>query len=220
MLKLILAIILFATPSFASELPEAPKPTKAKYESYEEARQAAAKDPNKRLFCMFTAGWCEPCQQMKSDVIFDKAIWEAINKYAVVYFVDVDKEPRIAKIYHESGIWEGNLPTCFLYSKDTKLIIGTLEGYTSKQKFSDWWNSAAQRDQSTPNTPPSNLPSSPSDSVKPLAEWILSKCNQQEINSLIFYLNKGTVKNMVKVEPVNANSVRRDDPVLSVRDGM
>lgn len=215
----LLLSLLFVTPTLAGELAELPKPTTNKYESYEEARQAAANDPQKRLFCMFSASWCEPCQQMKSDVIFDKAIWEAINKYAVVYIVDVDVESRLAKIYHDSGVWEGNLPTCFLYSNDTRKIIGVLEGYTSKQKFVDWWNAAAKRDQK-PATPPNSLPSSPSESVKPLAQWILDKCNQQEVNSLIYYLNKGTVKNMTKVEPVNANTPRRVDKVSGLRDGM
>jgi thioredoxin-related protein len=222
-MRYILALLLlftFITPPLASETLELPKPTIKKFESYEEARQAAANDPNKRLFCMFSATWCDPCQQMKADVIFDKAIWESIHKYAIVYIVDVDVETRLAKIYYESGVWEGNLPTCFLYSKDTKKVIGVLEGYTSKQKFVEWWNAAAKRDQQ-PSTPRGALPSRPSESVKPLAQWILDKCNQQEIKSLIYYLNQGTVKNMTKVEPTaNANTAKRVDKVSGVRDGV
>ena len=107
-MRFLIAFLLLTCPLFAAEELEIPKSAKPKpginmYATHAEARNAAAEDPNKRLFCMFTTTWCQPCQQLKADVIFNKQIWEGINKYAIVYFVDVDAEVKVAQIYKKSA---------------------------------------------------------------------------------------------------------------------
>jgi len=196
-MKFLITFLMLTCPLFAQEIAE--PPAFSSYKTYNDARTAAIQNPDKRLFCVFTASWCQPCQQLKADVIFQKHIWEGINKYAIVHFVDVDKETEIAQIYRDNpGLtkdkttWNGNLPTCFLYSKDTKFIVGTLEGYTSVEKFAEWWNVSAKKDKTCSPPPKEQRPPSiieedqtqPLGRMNDLARWLKTFATTEELNEL------------------------------------
>lgn len=58
--------------------------------------QAEAQQSHRPLFVYFTAGWCAPCQRMKSTTWADNIVRQAMEKYVPVK-VDVDAEPALVE---------------------------------------------------------------------------------------------------------------------------
>ena len=62
--------------------------------SYKEA-VSWARESDKPILLIFSAGWCEPCQSMKQSVWSHEDVQKKLERY-VVYKVDVDRERSLA----------------------------------------------------------------------------------------------------------------------------
>ena len=98
------------------------------------------------------------------------------------------------------------MPTCFVYSKDTKFILGTLEGYTSIQRFAQWWNDASKRDKTKPGVEPI-IPQAPPkvSNMLLLALWLNSTFPPEEIAQLVSMLQpqNNPKETSILVEPMS-----------------
>ena len=117
-----------------------------KHKTYWDALEESKKD-KKRLFVLFTASWCSPCQKFKKEVLFRKDIWKFLNDNCVIYFLDIDKERGVAQLFRKYKIWHGSVPTSFVFSNDGKYILGILTGYKSINNFAKWYNSSIKLEQ-------------------------------------------------------------------------
>lgn len=116
------------------------------YDSYVDAKNAATKDETKRLFCVFTSKSCVPCQKLKTDILEQDDINQALYKSAVVYYVDIDEETEVADAYLKAKIWDGQVPMCIVFNRDATKIINILSGLPTRQEFIKWWNGALTQD--------------------------------------------------------------------------
>ena len=101
--------------------------------SYVEAVEIAKKN-DKKLFLIFYATWCSPCQQMKTNVWTNNKVKFALRNY-VVYMVNVDKDREIA---NECGV--RTVPTYGIFdtsSGATKLMKVT-SGGRNVEEFLGW----------------------------------------------------------------------------------
>ena len=103
---------------------------------YESAR-AAARAANKPLLLDFTATWCEPCQQMKQNVLSDSAVQNVINSRFVPVQVDIDHSPQLAQQYQISAV-----PTYKIVSADGA-VLKEQTGAMSKDEFVQWLGTSA-----------------------------------------------------------------------------
>lgn len=74
------------------------------------------------LFLAFTASWCAPCGEFKSDFAADPA----------VQVIDIDAEPEFARDYGVKSV-----PTVVAISRDNK-EIGRTVGYHGKPAMQRW----------------------------------------------------------------------------------
>ena len=106
------------------------------YNNYYEALEAAKKDDNRGALFIFTGSWCNPCQRLKREI---KPIISRLNKYTIVYFVDIDKERKIADYYRKKGKLEG-VPTYILTDRKERSILRIGSGYKSQRDFIKWYS--------------------------------------------------------------------------------
>lgn len=136
MRNILLAIVLmFAvvnTGFAANKLPNA-------YKNYDEAYQAAV-EQNRRVFIMFTASWCEPCNITKREALYKPEIWRPLNKYFIVHFVDIEVETKTVQMFSKAKLYTGNIPTMYFLDKGAKNIKGRHIGqFSSPQEFNEWY---------------------------------------------------------------------------------
>lgn len=108
-------------------------PSDFKPATYSEAFTAAQRH-QKRLFLIFSASWCPPCQAMKRDVWTDQRVKDRLAEY-IVYVVDVDKESDVAAQYSVRS-----MPTYGVYEVvDGKpKVIKQASGGRSAKSMVDW----------------------------------------------------------------------------------
>jgi thiol:disulfide interchange protein len=78
------------------------------------ARQEAAQN-HRPVFAYFTAGWCEPCQAMKSTTWADDSVKRAMEKYVPVK-IDLDQHRDAAEHYGIEAV-----PTYLILSGDGEI---------------------------------------------------------------------------------------------------
>jgi thioredoxin-related protein len=116
-----------------------------------------ARKENKRVFIMFTADWCGPCQEMKDKVLKGR-IEEFLNKHYLVYYLDIDKEKDVADLYakHKTKggqpIFDGSIPAFYIYNNGGSHILSRRTGYMDATTFSRWHDSIYKK--ATPPPPP------------------------------------------------------------------
>jgi protein disulfide-isomerase len=100
------------------------------FHGYRDAMKQA-KEKDKQVFVYFGAGWCEPCKEMRANVLVDKGVKEKLDRYIMSY-VDVDKDPRTAKAHKVR-----TLPAYMIVDKNGKTIKAS-SGYKSAPEFLEW----------------------------------------------------------------------------------
>ena len=75
----------------------------------------------------FSADWCGPCKQLKSNTLKDRGVLARLNK-CNWYILDVDKEKSIAKRYGITG-----MPTTKVLKGDKAVKSKT--GYMSPREM-------------------------------------------------------------------------------------
>jgi len=65
---------------------------------------ARAKEENKPIFMLITAGWCYNCQIYEEKTLKKQPVAEFINKHFIPVFVDYDRRQDIAATYSSVGI--------------------------------------------------------------------------------------------------------------------
>jgi len=101
-----------------------------------------ARNNRARMFVMFTASWCGPCQRLKQDVLIP--LKEVLAKRYVIYHVDIDREPQVAEVYKRIGCFNGSVPTYVLIDNDFQ-VMGVGQGYKSIGDFVQWHNIVVER---------------------------------------------------------------------------
>lgn len=67
------------------------------------AKEQSARD-GKPVLMYFTAGWCPPCQKMKSSTWLDSQVAAVVNGKYIPVMVDVDQQRDVASAYGVQGI--------------------------------------------------------------------------------------------------------------------
>jgi len=89
---------------------------------------ALSEELNKDLLVIFTASWCDYCNQMKNDLESCQELQSMI-----VCYVNIDKYPELKKEYRVTTI-----PDYFILKK--KIEIKRQKGYRDKKEFIKWLN--------------------------------------------------------------------------------
>jgi|APGre2960657404_1045060.scaffolds.fasta_scaffold59797_2 thioredoxin-related protein len=87
---------------------------------------ALSEELNKEVLVIFTANWCDYCNQMKKDLEYCQEL-----EGMIVCFVNIDKNPELKQEYKVRSI-----PDYFLL-KD-KIEIKRQKGYYGKKDFLKW----------------------------------------------------------------------------------
>ena len=86
---------------------------------------------------IFHAEWCQPCQWMHRDTF--GPMDEALRKLYVVYYVDIDKEPKVYEEWRKiSKITK--IPAYAISNCGGVVMIGYKEGYLGRTAFTNWMN--------------------------------------------------------------------------------
>lgn len=134
MRRIILALVLVF--GIVGHLPAENLPNR--YPSYAAAYQAAVQQ-DKRMFVMFTADECSPCDTMKR-ILFDKEVWVPLNQYFIIHFVNTNTEPDTVKLFGQNKLYDYRTPTMYFMDKGSKNIIGRQVGvFRNKYEFNDWY---------------------------------------------------------------------------------
>jgi len=107
--------------------------------TYREALRQA-KTENKYFFVIFKATWCGPCKQFEEETI--QPLMPQLEKFCVVYEVDIDKEKDIAaKFSRVNKPWNLEvLPTYYLSTKDKKYFLRKGVGFRTRSEFAKWFS--------------------------------------------------------------------------------
>ena len=97
---------------------------------YSEA-MAQAKAQSRYAVVKATAGWCPPCKQMDRTTWLDEGLIKWINDKGVAVYLDVDKEPALAKELRVEA-----MPTIVVF-KDGK-EFDRVVGYQSAEQMLAW----------------------------------------------------------------------------------
>ncbi len=87
---------------------------------------ALSEELNKEVLVIFTANWCDYCNQMKKDLEYCQEL-----EGMILCFVNIDKNPELKQEYKVRSI-----PDYFLL-KD-KIEIKRQKGYYGKKDFLKW----------------------------------------------------------------------------------
>lgn len=102
-----------------------------------------AEHNGKPLLVFFTADWCGPCKQMKTWVLSDKLIANAIEEAFVPVKVDLSEEglpdQHLADRYNVTGI-----PTMLTLTPNGR-VISISSGSLTKDQLMAWLDTATER---------------------------------------------------------------------------
>jgi thiol:disulfide interchange protein len=93
-----------------------------------DAAMAKAKQEGKPTLLFFTASWCPPCKQMKSDVLPQDAIASTIRDNFVGVYVDIDERGADASAYGITGV-----PTFIVFNKDGQEVARQSGGMSASE---------------------------------------------------------------------------------------
>ena len=110
-----------------------------KYPTYAQAHAAAVKQ-DKRMFVLFTASWCAPCQEFKKQILYSDGLWQPLNRYFIVHMVDIDVEKSTVKMFSDAKVYTGSVPTMYFLDHGGKKIIGRhIGGFSNPNSFASWY---------------------------------------------------------------------------------
>lgn len=98
-----------------------------------DAKNKAINSANKDVLLYFTATWCPPCKLMKSDVLPQPEVRDAITSRYVAVYIDIDKRPEDARKYGVNSI-----PAFVITRKGDEL--SRRSGFQQQQNFLEWLN--------------------------------------------------------------------------------
>ena len=98
-----------------------------------DAKNKAINSSNKDVLLYFTATWCPPCKLMKSDVLPQPEVRDAVTGRYVAVYIDIDKRPEDARKY---GI--NSIPAFVITRKGEEL--SRRGGFQQQQNFIEWLN--------------------------------------------------------------------------------
>jgi thioredoxin-like negative regulator of GroEL len=101
----------------------------ASYVSSLEDAVALSEHSKKDILLIFTASWCQPCQNLKKDLKDNPEIIENL----IVCYVDIDENQDLAKQYKARTV-----PKYFLISNRIEVKSG--KGYKSLKNLKEWLN--------------------------------------------------------------------------------
>jgi len=107
-----------------------------------EAKLKEAKETGKQLFVYFGRSDCQPCQRMKSEVLPNAGVQQALGKYIVCVY-DVNQESALAKKFGVNVV-----PTMLIVDGNERVVKQTT-GYMAVDQFTQWL--------AGPATPPSQV---------------------------------------------------------------
>jgi thiol:disulfide interchange protein len=95
--------------------------------------KAALRDANsdKKTLLVFSATWCPPCKQMKSDTWPDAQVARAARDYNAIW-VDVDNHGELAQRFGVQGI-----PTVVVLDRQQR-EMGRMSGFVSPEEMTAW----------------------------------------------------------------------------------
>lgn len=96
----------------------------------DDALEAAA-ESGKPVLLYFSAGWCQPCELLKSTTLRDPAVISLVSPYLKVQ-IDYDSEPQLAARYGIAGI-----PAILLLDANGQRVA-TSVGYRDSGQFQEW----------------------------------------------------------------------------------
>jgi thiol:disulfide interchange protein len=114
--------------------------TQPEPDSYSDAIEIA-KEEKKPLIIMFTAQWCQPCQDFKRRTLFP--IHNKLRQTHIIYMVDVDnkREARTKQAFRslpKGWQWTGQVPTVYVTDTQVIRLRSKTVGYMSPQTFEQW----------------------------------------------------------------------------------
>jgi thioredoxin-related protein len=89
---------------------------------------ALSEQSNQKILVIFTANWCEYCNEMKNDLQNCQEL-----QGMIVCFVNIDKYPELKQEYRVRSI-----PDYFILKN--KMEIKRQKGYRDKKEFIRWLN--------------------------------------------------------------------------------
>lgn len=92
---------------------------------------ASAKSQNKNLFLYFGAGWCPPCQLMKSQVLVDENVEAKLGEYEVL-ILDTEQSPELSVKFGVSSI------PCFMIVDHNGEVLKRHAGLLQPNAMVEW----------------------------------------------------------------------------------
>jgi thioredoxin-like negative regulator of GroEL len=99
------------------------------------AKNKAINEPGKDVLLYFTASWCPPCKLMKSDVLPQSEVRDAITTKYVAVYIDIDKRPEDARAFGVNSV-----PTFVIARKGEEL--SRRKGFQDQTNFVAWLSEA------------------------------------------------------------------------------